>query len=817
MIVATANSRKSLQWKNKDVSWGDLVKRFSRTVYTDETEEEYASMPKDRKLNVKDVGGLVGGKLSGPQRKKEALVDRCILALDIDYGSADTWDDLTMMCDWECLMHTTHSHTKDKPRYRLYFPLSRPISRDEYAPVGRMVASIIGIELFDDTTFEAERLMFWPSTCKGGEFKVWTQTGPWLDPDAILGMYNDWHDESTWPISSRVTEVVKKSTKDRQQDPREKSGIVGAFCKVYDIYGAIDKYLSNVYEPTDEKDRYTYSKGSTSKGLKVFDDGLFAQSWHDSDPAHGRLCNAFDLVRIHLFPDMDEKKSYNAMRTCLDSDADVKDALDEMLFEAGRKMFEDGFFDEFNIRNPAELTETGNANRLKRAYNERMCYNPSLKWCCWDAEEGVWKTDDEADAVGNVLTMNNGLLAYADEMIQTTRPANAENIPKTKYPPDYQQALKTYQWAVASMGWRNISNTLSVARGIFRTTPTDAFDSDPWDLNTPDGVVNLRTGEIRSHSPHYKCTMITTVSPDWDMPHDGWDAFLELITCGDRDMEDFLQQVAGMALVGDMYEECIVMCYGTGSNGKSTLFQIWTELMGGYAGSMRNEVLIGNKFGTDVFGADALRGKRLVIASELENQQTISNSMLKKLASRDAINTNVKYAKAITFKPTHTLVIHTNHLPRLKMVDYGTIRRVNIIPFKATISQQDKKNDFAEDLIRSEGPAILAWMIDGAVKFYNNNMKLERPPCIKNASEAYIEGEDILNRFVSECCVEGPDVSECVGVLYSAFRNWCEEEGLYCYLGRNKFGQELCAKKGYKTVPDRQGKRIMGLAPVEAL
>jgi putative DNA primase/helicase len=294
------------------------------------------------------------------------------------------------------------------------------------------------------------------------------------------------------------------------------------------------------------------------------------------------------------------------------------------------------------------------------------------------------------------------------------------------------------------------------------------------------------------------------------MLHDDWDRFLDLITCGDTDLQDYLQQIAGMALVGEVYEESLIMCYGTGSNGKSTLFQIWAQLMGTYADSVRNEVILGNRWGGEVTGADQLRGKRLIITSELEESQVMSSALMKKLTSRDPINANVKYAKAITFRPTHTLVLHTNHLPRLKSVDHGTVRRIAVVPFKAQISESEKRTDFAEELIRNEGPAILAWMINGAVSFYNAHMTIQKPSVVVEESRRYIEGEDILNRFVQDRCeMEGKAY---ISTLYVAFKNWCEDDGTFCKYGRNKFAEELKNRLKLKSDRDAKGTYIEGIS-----
>lgn len=810
MIIAVGTSRMSTQWKRTSISWPKLMERFAETVRTRETMAEYKDMPKDRKTNIKDVGGMVGGELSCEQRKNEFLLNRCILALDIDYGTTDTWEEMTTLCDWECFMHTTHSHTPDKPRYRMYFPLKRPVTKEEYAPLGRMVASMINIELFDDTTYEAARLMFWPSTCSDGEFKYWHQSGDWIDPDAVLSAYADWRDESSWPVSSRVTREIRKAHGNRQLDPRLKGGIIGAFCQVYTVPAAIDRYLPDVYVKSSEMpDRYTYTGGSTSNGLKIFDDGLFAESWHETDPAHGRLCNAFDLVRLHLYPNLDEKKSLSEMYIRLDKDEAVQKRYYEMLFTSNGMPFDDGFDEDQLRRDKMDLTETGNALRLKDKLGEFMCYNPSAKWCVWTGK--IWELNAEDAAMHNVMWLNDIFREWSMKLCRDSKPEDVEKLKPKEYPIEYQQALKAYAWAEQSRNSSRIVNTLKLTRAAMKDADMDDFDADPWDLNTPIGIVNLKTGEVIPHAPGHRCTMITEVSPLFDAPHPRWDAFLDLVSCGNEDMIDFLQQVAGMSLVGQVYEEGLIICWGSGSNGKSTLFEIWLALMRQYGGSVRNEVLMGNRLGTEVAGANQLRGKRLVVASELENQQVMSNSLLKRLTSRDEISANVKFAEPITFKPTHTLVIHTNHLPRLKDVDYGTIRRIIVIPFNATISQDDKQNDFAENLVREEGPAILAWMIEGAIRFYNNGMKLKKPACIREASERYIEGEDLLNRFIRDCCEIVPDKGEYIGQLYVRFKTWCEEEGIHCSLGRNKFGDELISKKKLTKKSDNRGVKLMGI------
>ncbi len=307
MKIAIGNSRMDKKWKNKDISWTDFCARVKTTQRTTETIEEYRKMKKGMQDDIKDVGGFVGGYLKGGRRKKGNVLCRSILTLDMDYGTPDIWDQITMFFDFKCLVYSTHRHTPENPRLRLIIPLSREISEEEYAAVGRMVAKEIGIDLFDDTTYEAHRLMYWPSTSSNGEFVFKEQDGDLLNPDDFLSKYIDWRDTSTWPVSSRQSEIVKRTVKE-QADPLLKEGIVGTFCRAYGIRDAIKKFLAAVYEPSALEGRYDYIPADSSAGVIIYDD-KFAYSHHATDPASGLLLNAFDLVRIHKFGSLDDRVS----------------------------------------------------------------------------------------------------------------------------------------------------------------------------------------------------------------------------------------------------------------------------------------------------------------------------------------------------------------------------------------------------------------------------------------------------------------------------------------------------------------------------
>lgn len=329
--LATGSSRVTKKWRNKHWQWSELVQRCSETQRTNETAAEYAKMSREEQSNVKDVGGFVGGYLSGGIRKNTNVLYRSVATLDIDYGTLNVWDDFTMAFNFAAMLYSTHKHSSTTPRYRLVFPLSRPVTPAEYEPICRKIAAEIGIDLFDDTTYELPRLFYWPSTSKDAEYVFDYQDGQACDVDQILSQYVDYRDVSAWPVSSRENNVIAHEIK-KAGDPTEKPGLIGAFCRSYTIEEAIEKFLSDYYEPTGQPDRYTYKLGSVAGGLVCYE-GKFAYSHHETDPASRQLCNVFDLVRIHLFGARDEgtraidvtrKPSFAAMQEMVSQDRNVR-------------------------------------------------------------------------------------------------------------------------------------------------------------------------------------------------------------------------------------------------------------------------------------------------------------------------------------------------------------------------------------------------------------------------------------------------------------------------------------------------------------
>lgn len=340
--IALGNTRKTKTWRNKPTQWSELLSRLESTTRTPETVAEYKAMGRNQQSDIKDVGGFVGGYCNNGSRSD--IRHRSILCLDADFADGDLWPDWELLYGNAAAIYSTHKHTPEKPRLRLVVPLSRNVTPDEYQAIGRRVAHTLGMDKFDDTSYQPQRMMYWPSTSRDGEYIFQYTDGDFLDPDAVLATYHNWADVSSWPTSSREAEQPKKAAS-KQSDPLEKGGLVGAFCRAYyPIQEAIEAYVPT-YQPCDEPNRYTYTEGSTAAGVVVYEDGKFTYSFHGTDPASMQTVNAWDLVRLHLFHELDEglspdtptgsRPSYKAMTKLATEDPRVSaQAVDDRMTAA---------------------------------------------------------------------------------------------------------------------------------------------------------------------------------------------------------------------------------------------------------------------------------------------------------------------------------------------------------------------------------------------------------------------------------------------------------------------------------------------------
>ena len=335
ITVSVGSSRNSKQWQPTTFMWSAFIAKLQTPQRTGETYEEYLKLSKARQGALKDIGGFVGGTLDGPRRKAANVTGRDLVTLDLDNIANGETDNVIRRIDGLGMgyaVYSTRSHAPYRPRLRVIIPLSATITADEYEPVARKLASYIGIEMCDPTTFEPSRLMYWPGCSKDSQYVFNYADKEFVDAQAILQQYEDWHDVRTWPQvpgkETRPKELLAK-----QADPTTKPGVVGAFCRTYDIKSAIAAFIPNAYEETDKDDRLTYTGGTTVAGAVLYEHDTFLYSHHATDPCSGQLVNAFDLVRLHRFSDQDANvkdgtppnklPSYQAMKHLAMQDRDV--------------------------------------------------------------------------------------------------------------------------------------------------------------------------------------------------------------------------------------------------------------------------------------------------------------------------------------------------------------------------------------------------------------------------------------------------------------------------------------------------------------
>ncbi|MBP0975618.1 MAG: virulence-associated protein E [Oscillospiraceae bacterium] len=432
--ITTGQSRKAAVWKPETLLWSALITRLQTPHRSTETMQQYLAMPKSQQDELKDVGGFVAGTISGNRRRANAVTGRDIVTLDLDSVPPNGTDEVLRRLSGLSVAYCVYSTRKHRPeasRLRVLIPLDRICTADEYEPIARKIAELIGMQYCDPTTFEASRLMYYPSCCADGQYVFCYEDKPFASADGILGMYQDWRNITEWAGLS----APKISRGAKQSDPTEKNGVVGAFCRIYDIPAAIAAFLPDKYTDCGQG-RYTYTGGSTTGGAVLYENGKFLFSHHATDPASGKLCNAFDLVRLHLFADKDDDAkpdtpanklpSYNEMCRFAASDERVSTLMNQERYKTATEAFSTGAAVQTAAQTDTEWMrslkihpETGmplkttenillileNDPNLKDAvvfddFSNRLFVVGKLPWSAADAQPGSgrrdWKDSDDA-------------------------------------------------------------------------------------------------------------------------------------------------------------------------------------------------------------------------------------------------------------------------------------------------------------------------------------------------------------------------------------------------------------------------------------
>ena len=374
-------------------------------------------------------------------------------------------------------------------------------------------------------------------------------------------------------------------------------------------------------------------------------------------------------------------------------------------------------------------------------------------------------------------------------------------------------ALAYKQFVMKRRDMKYIQSAMQASKPMVEIDQND-LDKDENYLNCPDGTYDMAHGMLgrHDHDSDDLITKITAASPG-DEGSALWQETLETIFQGDQELIDYVQRIVGLAAIGEVYQEAMIIAYGDGSNGKSTFWNTIAAVMGSYAGLISADALtVGCKRNVKPELAE-VKGMRLLIASELEEGQRLSTSIVKQLCSTDLIEGEKKYKDPFKFRPTHTLVLYTNHLPRVGATDTGIWRRLIVIPFNARITGNSDIKNYSKYLVANAAPAIMKWIIQGAQKAIRDNYRLKAPKCVQEAIARYKADNDWMSHFLDECCETGEGMKEKSGELFAAYRAFCGRTNDFCR-STAEFYTSL-EQRGFYRQRTNTGKYVLGLRLVE--
>ncbi len=560
----------------------------------------------------------------------------------------------------------------------------------------------------------------------------------------------------------------------------------------------------------------TIQEGNRNSTLSVFA-GKLLKRCGDTDETHQR----FLQEAAKCDPPLEEQKLNTIWRSAQGFYQRISKQPDYVPPEKYGKDTPDDF-----VFRPSDDSDVGEARMLANVYYDRLRYSRATDYLCYD---GIcWNEDipgahrivheltdlqleeaEEAMAAAWEKLKANGC-AELIETLSTKKAIASMNEEQQKAFEWYSQIKKYYQLAMTYRASKNIRYVLNEAPALLKITPQE-LDADPFVLNTPCGTLDLRKGiaSLREHRSTDYITKVTASNPG-SKGQELWQETLSTIFCKTPELIDYVQLIAGMALVGKVFSETLIIAYGDGRNGKSTFWNVLARVMGTYSGKISADALtVGCKRNVKPEIAEA-KGKRLLIASELEEGMRLNTSIVKQLCSTDPIEAEKKYRDPFHYEPSHTLILYTNHLPRVGAIDDGTWRRLIVIPFHAKIEGKNDIKNYADYLFTNAGEAILSWMIEGAKRVIDAEFRIQRPACVQEAIKAYRGENDWLGHFLADRCDLGEGLTQASGELYSAYRQYCAEIGEYVRSTADFYA--ALEKEGFGRSKTKTGRFVLGLS-----
>lgn len=420
-------------------------------------------------------------------------------------------------------------------------------------------------------------------------------------------------------------------------------------------------------------------------------------------------------------------------------------------------------------------TELGNAQMLAQGYKGKMCYDSALKlWLCrlpnglWEPDKTQVRVTDAAREVNDsrrklALRINN------DDTRENYKNAHTEHL----------------RWSYTSEGLRVYTNTLGWASRMqeFNVDPT-LWDRDKFTIGTPDGVYSLRTGALLPPSEQSYISKSTSVAPAASADCLIWQSFLYSVMQGDAELVDYLKRVAGCALTGDVSEHALIWFIGEGGNGKGTYLETLLNVYGGYAHAMRIEPLLATKYDLHPTEFCDLKGKRLTVVSESQQDRMLNEAQIKRLSGGDTITARRMRENTISFQPTHKLVISCNNEPRLPGVDQSERRRFQLLRWEASVKSLNDPDFQAGDIpkdkdlmekLRAEYPAILRWAMDGAREYLAQG--LNPPESVLLNSKESMDAQDVQGQWMDELLTFDPVAFTLSVDLFHSWQSWASDRG----------------------------------------
>lgn len=480
---------------------------------------------------------------------------------------------------------------------------------------------------------------------------------------------------------------------------------------------------------------------------------------------------------------------------------------------------------EFGSIKPDDYSDMGEARALVEEYKGELLYTDATEFLSYD---GICWRENRQKAVGAVeefldmqLVDSKGqfnecsqalidggipekVVRAGGKALEKAIPDNLENAYK-----EYLAAKAYYAFVMKYRNYKNIVNTQSAAKPMV-AADINMFDAQENFLNTPSATFDLEKG-LAGERPHRSSDLLTKITncAPGDEGKQLWEDALNLFFCGDQELIDYVQETVGLAAIGKVYVEALIIAYGEGRNGKSTFWNTISRVMGTYSGAMSADALTAGCRRNVKPEIAELKGKRLVIAAELEEGMRLSTSILKQLCSTDQIRGEKKFKDPFDFTPSHTVVLYTNHLPKVGASDDGTWRRLIVIPFHAKIEGSSDIKNYADYLYEHAGSAVMSWIIEGAKKVIEHEYKIKPPKVVADAIAGYRGMNDWLSQFMEDCCDIKDGLEQKSGDLYQEYRAYCLRTGEYAR--NNADFTAALEKRGFMRKKKKSGMWVQGL------